>query len=37
MNDINGDEMVGLIGEHADIESIVAFKDLMNRLGCENL
>jgi NADH dehydrogenase (ubiquinone) Fe-S protein 1 len=37
MNDINGDEMVGLIGEHADIESIVAFKDMMNRLGCENL
>jgi NADH dehydrogenase (ubiquinone) Fe-S protein 1 len=37
MNEMNGEDMVGLIGEHVDCEAIVSFKDLMNRLGCENL
>lgn len=37
LNNTNGDEMAGLIGEHVDIEGIVAFRDLMHKLGCENL
>ena len=37
LNANNGDEIAGLIGEHVDIEGIVAFRDMMHRLGCENL
>lgn len=28
--------MAAIIGEFADVESIVALKDLMNRLDCDN-
>lgn len=31
-----GDEIVGVIGEFSDAETIVAFKDLLNRLDCDN-
>lgn len=31
-----GNEIVGVIGEFADVEGIVALKDLLNRLDCEN-
>lgn len=30
-------EMIGMIGQFADVETIVAFKDLLNRLNCDNL
>lgn len=33
----SGDEIQGKIGKFVDIESVMAFKDLMNRLNCENL
>jgi len=29
-------ELSGIIGEFADIESIVALKDLLNRFDCDN-
>jgi NADH dehydrogenase (ubiquinone) Fe-S protein 1 len=34
---VKGNEMVGVVGEQADAESIVCLKDLLNRLGCSNL
>lgn len=37
INKVSSDEIVGVIGEHMDIESIVAFRDLMHRIGCENI
>mgnify|MGYP000240955736 CR=1 FL=1 len=37
INKHTGEEMVGYIGEHMDVESITAFRDLMYRLGCENI
>lgn len=37
INRIGGDEIAGIIGEHMDVEAIVAFRDLMHRLGCENI
>ncbi|KAM3131755.1 hypothetical protein pb186bvf_016151 [Paramecium bursaria] len=33
---VKGDEIVGVIGEFADIESIVALKDLLNKLDSDN-
>ena len=32
-----GDQIAALAGGMADAEALVALKDLMNRLGCENL
>jgi NADH dehydrogenase/NADH:ubiquinone oxidoreductase subunit G len=32
-----GDEIVGIIGPHADAESIVAFRDLLHRLGSDRI
>lgn len=32
-----GDRMAALVGGMADAEALIALKDLMNRLGCENL
>lgn len=37
VNKVSGEEIVGIIGEHMDIEGIVAFRDLMFKLGCENI
>lgn len=34
---VKGNEIRAIAGEMADAESMVALKDLMNRLGCENL
>jgi NADH dehydrogenase (ubiquinone) Fe-S protein 1 len=34
---VKGDEIQGKIGQHADLETIQAFKDLMNRLDSENV
>ncbi|KAK9784934.1 hypothetical protein WJX73_009161 [Symbiochloris irregularis] len=34
---IKGNEMRAIAGKLADAESIIALKDLMNRLGCSNL
>ena len=28
--------MAGIIGEFADVESVVALKDLLNRMDCDN-
>lgn len=36
LTSVKGDEIAGVIGEFADVESIVAFKDFLNRLDCEN-
>jgi NADH dehydrogenase (ubiquinone) Fe-S protein 1 len=37
LTSVSGDEIQGKIGKFCDIESIQAYKDLMNRLNCENL
>lgn len=34
---VSGDEIHGKIGRFNDVESIMAFKDLMNRLNSENV
>jgi len=34
---VTGNQIQGVIGQFQDVESIVAFKDLLNRLNCENL
>ena len=34
---VKGDEIEGRIGPHTDVESIVAIRDLLHRLGCERL
>ena len=36
LTSVKGDEIAAVIGEFADVESIVALKDLLNRLDCEN-
>lgn len=37
LQSVNGEEIQGVIGQFQDVESMVAFKDLMNRLNCDNL
>lgn len=37
LSSVSGDEIQGKIGQHADLETIQAFKDLMNRLDSENI
>lgn len=37
LQSVSGDQIQGIIGQFADLESIVAFKDLLNRLNCDNL
>ena len=37
LSQARGDEIHGKIGQHADLESIQAFKDLLNRLDSENV
>jgi NADH dehydrogenase/NADH:ubiquinone oxidoreductase subunit G len=34
---VSGDQIQGAIGQFQDLESIVAFKDLLNRLNCEHV
>ena len=34
---VKGEEIQGIIGQFNDIESILAFKDLLNRLNCDNI
>jgi NADH dehydrogenase (ubiquinone) Fe-S protein 1 len=34
---VDGEEMRGIVGPFANVESVVAFRDLMHRLGCERL
>ena len=34
---VTGDEMAGIIGRFADLESICALRDLLHRLGCERI
>ena len=34
---MRGEQIQGVIGPFQDVESIVAFKDLLNRLNCENI
>ena len=36
MNDVQGSEMSAIIGNFADVESIIALKDMLNRLDCDN-
>lgn len=37
LTSVTGDKIQGVIGQFQDVESIVAYKDLMNRLNCDNL
>ena len=37
LSSVKGNEIQGIIGQFNDIESIIAFKDLLNRLNCENI
>ena len=37
LSSVKGDEIVGIIGPHADAESIVTFRDLLHRLGSERI
>lgn len=34
---VSGDEIQGVVGQFQDVESILAFKDLMNRLNSDNI
>jgi NADH dehydrogenase (ubiquinone) Fe-S protein 1 len=34
---VSGEEIVGIIGQFADLESIVSLRDLLHRAGCEHL
>lgn len=36
MQSFQGNEMAGIIGEFSDVESIIAFKDLFNRMDSDN-
>lgn len=37
INQVNKAKMVGLVGHDVDMETCVAFRDLMNNIGCENI
>jgi len=37
LSSVKGEQIQGVIGPFQDVESIVAFKDLLNRLNCENI
>ena len=37
LSSVSGDEIQGIIGQFQDLESMVAFKDLLNRLNCDNI
>jgi len=36
LTSVKGSEITGVIGEFADVESITALKDLLNRFDCDN-
>lgn len=36
LDSVSGNEISAIIGEFADVESVVALKDLLNRLDCDN-
>lgn len=37
LSSVKGDEIQGMIGQFNDLESVLAFKDLLNRLNCDNI
>lgn len=37
LSSVPGEQIQGVIGPFQDVESIVAYKDLLNRLNCDNL
>lgn len=37
LTSVPADQIQGKIGEFSDLETVQAFKDLMNRLNCDNL
>jgi len=37
LTSVTGDKIQGVIGQFQDVESIIAYKDLLNRLNCDNL
>ena len=37
LSSVSGDEIQGKIGQFNDIETIMAYRDLMHRLNCDNL
>jgi NADH dehydrogenase (ubiquinone) Fe-S protein 1 len=37
LSEVDGDEIQGMIGEFMDCEGMLAFKDLLNKLNCDNI
>jgi len=37
LTSVKGDDIHGMIGQFNDVESILAFRDLLHRLNCENI
>ena len=37
LSSVKGDEIRGIVGQFMDLESTVAFRDLLHRLNCENI
>lgn len=37
LTSVKGEDIHGMIGQFNDVESILAFKDLLHRLNCENI
>jgi NADH dehydrogenase (ubiquinone) Fe-S protein 1 len=37
LSSVQGHEIQGIIGQFNDVESILAFKDVLNRLNCDNI
>ena len=37
LSSVKGDEIVGIIGPHVDAEAMVAFRDLLHKLGSERV
>lgn len=37
LTSVKGDDIHGMLGQFNDLESTLAFKDLLNRLNCDNI
>lgn len=37
LTSVTGDEIMGVVGQFQDVESVVAFRDLLHRLNCDNI
>lgn len=36
MSQVSGEDMSAIIGNFADVESVIALKDMLNRMNCDN-